>query len=129
MKKAITVLSVATLFLMFWSFNRARAQNGTLQQICIGSAPCPQIQLLTSVVSTTATAATAGAVATTNYTFAGSFTDATFAVNCDGNGALTGAPVVVKAVPNGANGVTVTTMAVTAVAASFGGVQCIGVHF
>jgi hypothetical protein len=78
--------------------------------------------------ATTATAASANAVASTTYSWTTGFTDTSYTPICSPEGTVTGTPVYQGVISFNTSGVTVQVMAATAAASSFGGIYCHAVH-
>lgn len=75
-----------------------------------------------------ATAAAAGAVCTSTITWTTAFADANYTVECQGIGTTSGVPTLGSVTARIAASVTVTTIAVTAVAAQFTTIECVATH-
>ena len=80
-----------------------------------------------SGVAGCATAASAGATCNTTVTWLTTFGDTSYTVYCSGIGVTSGTPVQSGIAKNATNAV-VTTAAVTASAAQFTNIECVGIH-
>lgn len=77
--------------------------------------------------ATTATGAVAGNTATTAYLWTTAFADANYVVSCTGL-TPTNVPGIVGITSLASTGFTITTVAITAAAASYANVHCIAIH-
>lgn len=80
-------------------------------------------------VSGCTTAATVGATCSNTITWPQPFQDSFYAVFCQGGGTFGGEPTIPSVSAQSATGALVWTQATTAVAASFQGINCLGIHF
>lgn len=83
---------------------------------------------LGSVGSPCTTAASIGAVCTNTVTWPATFADSSVTIACSGTSVSTGAPLLQTAVETSTSAATITTVALTAVAAKFASITCVGVH-